>query len=101
MSRFQKFWKHYGDNFKAVFLITVSTILAGLILYLITAPNLREGMVMNKYFLEGYEKCFEKGKCAVEHDRWIVVVQNGEKKDWWQVSQSYFDEVELGDWVKK
>lgn len=99
--KLRKFWRYHGDTVRACLYITVSVIIAGVILYAITTTKLREGMVMNKYYLQGYEKCFDKGKCAVERDKWIIAVQNGERKDWWQVSESYFQTVDLGDWVRK
>ena len=32
-------------------------------------------------------------------DRWYVSVQNGEEKDIWEVTEEYYDSVEVGDYI--
>lgn len=67
----------------------------------IVEPDVPQGMVMNKWFSEGYTICSEDGKCTTEKDRWIIAVQNGDKKDFWQVTESYYDAIKIGSWVEK
>lgn len=63
-------------------------------------PRLPEGYVTNKMHFPGRSSCTEKG-CDYTSDRWIVSVQNGDEFDSWYVSESYYDSVHIGDWVKK
>ena len=56
---------------------------------------------MNKIASPGYHHCVENGKCVYESPKWIVMVQDGEDKDWWYVTENYYDSVHVGDWVKK
>lgn len=37
----------------------------------------------------------------VQPDRWIIEIQNGDEKDWWSVTENYYDSVKIGDWVEK
>ena len=34
-------------------------------------------------------------------DAWSILVQNGEDKEWWEVSEEYYDSVEIGDHVER
>ena len=97
IAKIREFLDEYGVH---VFIFIVALVIAGLIVYAITAPNLTEGMVMNKRFSPGYLHCYD-GKCHASPDRWIIEVQNGDQKDWWTVSEAYYDEVKLGEWVTK
>lgn len=93
-------WELLDEYGVHVLIFIVTLVIAGLIVYAITAPNLTEGLVMNKRFSPGYLHCYD-GKCHASSDRWIIEVQNGDKKDWWAVTESYYDEVKLGEWVTK
>lgn len=88
------------ENLAYILCAIVVMLIAGFIAVVITAPNLTEGMVMNKRFSPGYVHCYD-GRCDASSDRWIIEVQNGDKKDWWTVTESYYDEVKLGEWITK
>ena len=34
-------------------------------------------------------------------DRWYIYVQDGDDKDYWEVSKEYYDSVEIGDHVER
>lgn len=94
--------KNFIEEWWYVILMVVFII--GFILVIIleaTAPKLTEGLVMNKIASPGYHHCVENGKCVYESPKWIVMVQDGEDKDWWYVTENYYDSVHVGDWVKK
>lgn len=93
-------WEFLDEYGVHVLIFIVALVIAGLIVYAITAPNLTEGLVMNKRFSPGYLHCYD-GKCNASSDRWIIEVQNGYKKDWWTVTEAYYDAVKLGEWVTK
>lgn len=91
------FFDEYGAY---LFYGTVLVFLIAFLIYAIASPSLNEGLVMNKRFSPGYMHCYD-GKCHASSDRWIIEVQNGDQKDWWTVTESYYDEVKLGEWVTK
>lgn len=95
-----KIWEFLEEHGVFIFTFIVALVIAGLIVYAITVPDLTEGLVMNKRFSPGYMHCYD-GKCHASSDRWIIEVQNGDQKDWWTVTESYYDEVKLGEWVTK
>lgn len=99
-----KIWDFLNEYGVFMLIFAIVLIITGLILYIITdiitAPDLAEGLVMNKRFSPGYLYCYD-GKCHASSDRWIIEVQNGDQKDWWTVTESYYDEVKLGEWVTK
>lgn len=91
------FFDEYGVY---LFYGTVLVFLIAFLIYAIASPSLTEGLVMNKRFSPGYFYCID-GKCHASNDRWIIEIQNGNQKDMWIVSESYYDAVKLGDWVTK
>ena len=97
IAKIREFLDEYGVH---VFFLVVALVIAGLIVYAITAPNLTEGLVMNKRFSPGYLHCYD-GKCHASSDRWIIEVQNGDQKDMWIGSEGFYDEVKLGEWITK
>jgi len=34
-------------------------------------------------------------------DAWSILVQNGEDKEWWEVSKEYYESVNIGDHVER
>lgn len=34
-------------------------------------------------------------------DEWSIQVQNGEDKEWWEVSKKYYESVEIGEYVER
>lgn len=60
--------------------------------------SLKEGMVMNK--LTSSETCTKKSGCE-DDQKWILAVQKDDKKEWWLVTEDYYNQVETGNWVKK
>ena len=70
------------------------------IIWAVKQPRLSEGSVTNKMHFPGYSICTDKG-CDYTPSKWIVSIQNGEEFDSWYVSESYYDSVHIGDWVKK
>jgi len=88
------------ENLAYILCAIVVMLIAGIIAVVITAPNLTEGMVMNKRFSPGYFYSVD-GNTYASKDRWIIEVQNGDQKDWWTVTESYYDAVSLGEWVTK
>lgn len=95
-----KIWDFLDEYGVFMLIFAIVLIITGLILYIITAPDLTEGLVMNKRFSPGYIHCYD-GRCHASSDRWIIEVQNGDKKDWWTVTEAYYDAVKLGEWVTK
>ena len=58
---------------------------------------LKDGMVMNK--LTSSETCTPSG--CMDDEKWILIVQKNDTKEWWQVSEDYYNQVEIGNWLKK
>lgn len=98
----KKAWEWLIDDYNWLYVCVLIFVLfvIGAFVYVIASPSLTEGMVMNKWASPGYSHCTDKG-CEYRAPRWIITVQDGESKDWWYVSQSYYDSVHIGDWVKK
>lgn len=72
----------------------------GLIIWEIARPKQVEGYVTNKMHFPGYSSCTD-GDCHWSSERWIVSIQNGDEFDSWYVSESYYDSVHIGDFVRK
>lgn len=89
------------NNFQTFSLIIIILMFMGLLIFFHTKSYISEGMIMNKIYSPGYCKCVENDKCAYDSPKWIIAVQNGDKKDWWYVSENYYNNVSIGDWVKK
>ena len=89
-----------GDVIGIVYIVILLVALIFMIFTIFSAETLAEGIVMNKRFSEGYCRCVND-ECEIQKDRWIIEVQNGDKKDWWIVTEKYYDSVNIGDWVKK
>lgn len=101
MRFFEVLEKFLSDWWPAIwFILAVVLLIISIVVIIIDQP-IREGLVMNKWVSEGYVLCAENGKCATEPTRWVVAVQNGEKKSYWLVSEDYYDSVSIGSWVKK
>ena len=71
-----------------------------LIVWAAMAPRLPEGEVTNKMHFPAYSSRTDKG-CHWTSEKWIVSVRNGDEFDSWYVSESYYDSVHIGDWVRK
>ena len=80
----------------AAFIILVIAV----IIWMGNQPNLAEGYITNKMHFPAYSSCTDKG-CDYSSERWIVTIQNGDEFDSWYVSEKYYDDVHIGDWVKK
>ena len=96
----RKIWDFLDNYGICIVLFIIALVIVGWIDYAITAPNLTEGLVMNKRYSPGYFRCYD-GNCHSQGDRWIIEVQNGDEKDWWTVTENYYDAVKIGDWVTK
>lgn len=79
--------------------IAIILVVAGII-WAAKQPRLLEGYVTNKMHFPGYSHCGENG-CDYTSAKWIVTVQKGDEFDSWYVSERYYDNVHIGDWVKK
>ena len=66
----------------------------------VNQPRFSEGYVTNKMHFPAYSICAEKS-CDYVSEKWIVTVQNGDEFDSWYVSERYYDDVHIGDWVRK
>ena len=93
----KRWFKYHEDNIIVLSIFLVILVVAGVLVHWIVTPKLHEGMIMNKFVSPIHRECGEL-TCPT---RWIIVIQNGEQKDWWQVSETYFQNVNIGDWVKK
>ena len=73
---------------------------------------LTEGQVVNKYYepahevyspihvtIDGKDQTIRNYRFV--GDKWTLIIQNEDKKDYWYVSESYYDSVKVGDWVSK
>lgn len=84
--------------------VIIAVVFIALVIWLIvwaaSAPRLLEGEVTNKMHFPGYSTCNDKG-CDWTSEKWIVSVRNGDEFDSWYVSESYYDSVHIGDWVRK
>lgn len=92
--KIELFFDDYG-----VYIFLGLILIIAICIVIIAIPNgsISEGLVMNKLTSPTH-----KEKCGrVCENRWIIVIQNGDKKDWWQVSEDYFKVIDIGDWVKK
>lgn len=87
-------WKYV--IFCAMFIIAVASMIA----YEIARPKINEGMVMNKWISPAYKSCDDDG-CTYRSTKYIIAVQDGDLKDWWYVTENYYDTVKIGDWVTK
>jgi len=90
---FEEWW---GVILTVIFIIGF----AAIIVLAIVSPKLTEGIVTNKWYFPGYSSCTDKG-CEYNPAKYTVTIQNGEDKDTWYVSESYYDNVHVGDWVQK
>jgi len=96
MRKVRGFFEDYGVY---LFVLMVAVIMVVLIIHAFVHIGLTEGMVMNKWASQIYS-CSKEG-CEYQDTKFIVAVQNGEVKDWWQVTMEYYESVEIGNWVKK
>lgn len=97
MSRKRKLELFFDEYGVYIFLGLVAIIAVCVVIIAIPEKAVTEGMIMTKFVSPIHEKCGD----LVCPRRWIIVVQSGDRKDWWQVSESYFQNVDIGDWVKK
>ena len=96
--RARRFFDNYGVY---IFMFTVAAILISFLVYAFVAPHLAEGMVMNKWISPAYKTCDEDGHCSYRSTKYVIAVQDGDTKDWWYVTENYYDSVKIGDWVTK
>ena len=101
MNKFRRFISDHGEDTVLSFMFVVTVCLIVLvILVILTDKDLTEGMVMNKRYSAGYVLHLND-RYQVQPDRWIIEIQNGDQKDWWTVTENYYDSVKIGDWVEK
>lgn len=101
MNKFRRFISDHSEDTVLSFMLVVTVCLIVLvILAILTDKDLTEGMVMNKRYSAGYV-LFLNDRYYVQPDRWIIEIQNGDEKDWWVVTEEYYDTVKIGDWVEK
>lgn len=102
MSNKEKFLKFMNDWFVTImFGIWFILVIFAFAEIIFEEAPVKEGLVMNKWRSEGYVLCVDNGKCKKEPTRWVIAVQNGERKACWLVSESYYDSVNIGSWVRK
>lgn len=89
-----------ADWWGVILTVIVGLLVIGFIVWAILSPKLTEGIVTDKSYWPGYSSCSDKD-CEYTPPRWIVSVQNGEDRDSWYVSESYYDRVKVGEWVTK
>lgn len=101
MSKFRRFISDHSDIIVMSFMFIVTACLIVLMIFtILTGKDLTEGMVMNKRYSAGYV-LYLNDHYQVQPERWIVEIQNGDEKDWWTVTENFYDSVKIGDWVKK
>ena len=101
MSKHRRFISEHSEDIVMSFMLIVTVCLIVLMVFaVLTEKDLTEGMVMNKRHSSGYA-LFLNDRYHVQPDRWIIEIQNGDKKDWWSVTETYYDSVKIGDWVEK
>lgn len=83
-----------------LFIVSVVALIVAAFVWEFKRPRLIEGLVTNKMFFPSYSTCSEKG-CDYTSAKWIVTIQNGDEFDSWYVSENYYDDVHIGDWVRK
>lgn len=93
-------------------LILVLFVFGALVYAIATYTPLTEGVVENKFYHPAHNVYSPihitiNGKLeTIAHykwvgDEWTITVRNGDNTDIWYVSESYYDSVHVGDWVKK
>ena len=97
MNRIRKFISEWRGVIVCVIAIVV--MVSGII-WASNRPHLPEGRVTNKMHFPAHSVCDNK-TCDFRPEKWIVSVQNGDEFDSWYVSERYYDNVHIGDWVKK
>ena len=93
--------KFLEEWWQVIVIAVIASLFIGLIGYEIARPKIIEGMVMNKWISPAYSDCNEKGNCSYTPAKYIIAVQEGDTKDWWYVTEQYYDSVKIGDWVTK
>lgn len=90
----------------------VAGIIAAIAVFFSNYESLTEGTVIDKYYepareiyspihitIDGKDQTISNYRYV--GDRWRLIIQNGEKKDMWFVTESFYDSVKIGDWVTK
>lgn len=95
-----KIWEWLQEWWHVIAFVSFCLLIIGFIVWAILSPKLTEGIVTNKWYYPGYSTCTGKG-CEYNPAKYTVTIQNGEDKDTWYVSESYYDNVHVGDWVQK
>lgn len=95
------FYNTWNEWKYVIYIGIIALVFIGIIIYGISQKTeLAEGMVMNKWISPAYRTC-DDGDCSYRSTKYIIAVQNGDDKDWWYVTENYYDSVKIGDWVKK
>ena len=87
-------------------------VLIGVIVFFANYEPLTEGIVIDKYYEPAHSERYttyitvdgkQQGIPGYRHvgDKFILIVQNGENKDLWYVSEEFYNSVHAGDWVRK
>lgn len=93
--------RNFFDKYGAfLFFGVIVAFFATFLFFALFEPSLNEGMVMNKWISPAEKTCTD-GDCVYKSTRYIVAVQDGDKKDWWYVTENFYDNVNIGEWVKK
>lgn len=101
MSKYRRFISDHSEDIVMSFMLIITVCLIVLMVFAVfTEKTLTEGMVMNKRYSAGYA-LYLGNRYHIQPDRWIVEIQNGDEKDWWVVTEDYYDAVKIGDWVEK
>ena len=101
MSKSRNFIADHSEAIVLSFFLIITVCMIALVLFAVfTEKDLTEGMVMNKRYSAGYA-LYLGDRYHIQPDRWIVEIQNGDEKDWWVVTEDYYDAVKIGDWVEK
>ena len=105
------------ENWETILAVAFLAVVAGLIIYGIVYmffiyEPLNEGYVTGKSYqpsrsvyspqyitINGKTQTISSYRIEPEH--WIITVENEDRTDQWYVSEKYYDEVKIGDWVTK
>lgn len=95
-----------------LFITVIALAFAVIAMFFINYDPLTEGEVIDKYYEPAHEVyspiniTIDGKNQTIQNwrqvgDKWRLIVQNGDKKDIWFVSESFYNSVKVGDWVKK
>ena len=94
----KEFWNWFMDDdhwLAVVAVVLIFSVFGGCVYAGLTSnyANLTEGVVTDKFYLPSSE--------AFKPGRYTIHVKNGDRQDIWLVTEKYYENVKVGDWVTK